>query len=80
MLFRLQTSKLLERVSSDVMAMLEGTRDRRCVGAGWTTSGCVRATVGDCAQEPHQANLFDRGSKDGDVLPVGDVIRYQNGR
>jgi maleamate amidohydrolase len=36
--------------------------------------------VGDRAQEPHDANLFDMGSKYGDVLPVEDVIRYLDGR
>jgi maleamate amidohydrolase len=32
--------------------------------------------VGDRAQEPHEANLFDIGSKYGDVVPVGEVIEY----
>jgi maleamate amidohydrolase len=36
--------------------------------------------VGDRAQEPHQANLFDMDSKYGDVLPVDDVIQYLDGR
>ena len=32
--------------------------------------------VGDRAQEPHEANLFDIGSKYGDVLPLEDVLAY----
>jgi maleamate amidohydrolase len=32
--------------------------------------------VGDRAQEPHEANLFDIGSKYGDVVPVSEVIEY----
>lgn len=32
--------------------------------------------VGDRAQEPHQANLFDIGSKYGDVVPTTDVLNY----
>jgi maleamate amidohydrolase len=32
--------------------------------------------VGDRAQEPHEANLFDIGSKYGDVVPVNEVIEY----
>lgn len=32
--------------------------------------------VGDRAQEPHEANLFDIGSKYGDVVPVDEVLRY----
>lgn len=32
--------------------------------------------VGDRAQEPHEANLFDIGSKYGDVVPLGEVIEY----
>ena len=64
---------------------------------GYTTSGCVGATVvdaishgfrpiipleavGDPAQEPHQANLFEIGSKYGDILPIDDVIQYLDGR
>lgn len=32
--------------------------------------------VGDRAREPHEANLFDIGSKYGDVLPLEDVLAY----
>ena len=32
--------------------------------------------VGDRAQEPHEANLFDIGSKYGDVLPLQEVLEY----
>jgi maleamate amidohydrolase len=32
--------------------------------------------VGDRAQEPHEANLFDMDSKYGDVVPVSDAIAY----
>ncbi len=32
--------------------------------------------VGDRAQEPHEANLFDIGSKYGDVVPKQEVIEY----
>ncbi len=32
--------------------------------------------VGDRAQEPHQANLFDIGAKYGDVLPLQEVVAY----
>jgi maleamate amidohydrolase len=32
--------------------------------------------VGDRAQEPHEANLFDIGSKYGDVVPTQEVIDY----
>lgn len=32
--------------------------------------------VGDRAQEPHEANLFDIGSKYGDVVPTREVIDY----
>lgn len=32
--------------------------------------------VGDRAQEPHDANLFDMASKYGDVVPVEEVLRY----
>jgi maleamate amidohydrolase len=35
--------------------------------------------VGDRAQEPHDASLFDMGSKYGDVLPVEEVIHYLDG-
>jgi maleamate amidohydrolase len=34
--------------------------------------------VGDRAQEPHEANLFDIGSKYGDVVPTQEVIDYFN--
>ena len=32
--------------------------------------------VGDRAQEPHQANLFDIGAKYGDVIPLQEVLAY----
>ncbi len=32
--------------------------------------------VGDRAQEPHEANLFDIGSKYGDVVPISEVLEY----
>ncbi len=32
--------------------------------------------VGDRAQEPHEANLFDISSKYGDVMPVEEVLDY----
>lgn len=32
--------------------------------------------VGDRAQEPHEANLFDIGSKYGDVVPTSEVLEY----
>ena len=32
--------------------------------------------VGDRAQEPHEANLFDMGSKYGDVVPIEEVVDY----
>ena len=32
--------------------------------------------VGDRAREPHEANLFDIGSKYGDVVPAQEVIDY----
>ena len=32
--------------------------------------------VGDRAQEPHQANLFDIGAKYGDVMPLQEVLAY----
>lgn len=32
--------------------------------------------VGDRAQEPHQANLFDIGAKYGDVMPLQEVLEY----
>jgi nicotinamidase-related amidase len=32
--------------------------------------------VGDRAQEPHDANLFDIASKYGDVVPVKEVVEY----
>ena len=35
--------------------------------------------VGDRAQEPHEANLFDIGSKYGDVLPLQEVLEYLEG-
>ncbi len=35
-----------------------------------------REAVGDRAQEPHDANLFDIASKYGDVVPVEEVVEY----
>jgi maleamate amidohydrolase len=32
--------------------------------------------VGDRAQEPHEANLFDMDSKYGDVVPLDEVVGY----
>jgi maleamate amidohydrolase len=32
--------------------------------------------IGDRAQEPHEANVFDIGAKYGDVVPVSEVIEY----
>jgi maleamate amidohydrolase len=32
--------------------------------------------VGDRAQEPHEANLFDMDSKYGDVVPLSDALAY----
>jgi maleamate amidohydrolase len=32
--------------------------------------------VGDRAQEPHDANLFDMDSKYGDVVPLSDALAY----
>jgi nicotinamidase-related amidase len=32
--------------------------------------------VGDRAQAPHEANLFDIGSKYGDVVSVSEVLEY----
>ncbi len=32
--------------------------------------------VGDRAQEPHDANLFDMDSKYGDVVPLSDAVAY----
>ena len=32
--------------------------------------------VGDRAQEPHEANLFDISSKYGDVMPIEEVLDY----
>ena len=36
----------------------------------------VREAVGDRAQAPHDANLFDIDAKYGDVIPVGDAVAY----
>lgn len=33
-------------------------------------------SVGDRAQEPHAANLFDMDSKYGDVIPLAEVLSY----
>jgi nicotinamidase-related amidase len=33
-------------------------------------------SVGDRAQEPHEANLFDMDSKYGDVMPLAEVLSY----
>ncbi len=35
--------------------------------------------VGDRAQEPHEANLFDISSKYGDVMPIEEVLDYLEG-
>jgi len=35
--------------------------------------------VGDRAQEPHDANLFDMDSKYGDVMPLAEVLAYIEG-
>jgi nicotinamidase-related amidase len=32
--------------------------------------------VGDRAEEPHDASLFDIDAKYGDVVPVDDVVAY----
>jgi maleamate amidohydrolase len=32
--------------------------------------------VGDRAQEPHEANLFDMDSKYGDVVSLSDALAY----
>jgi maleamate amidohydrolase len=32
--------------------------------------------VGDRAQEPHEANVFDIGAKYGDVVSVSEVLEY----
>jgi maleamate amidohydrolase len=34
--------------------------------------------IGDRAQEPHEANVFDIGAKYGDVVSVDEVIEYLN--
>jgi maleamate amidohydrolase len=39
----------------------------------------VREAVGDRAQAPHEANLFDIDSKYGDVLSLGEVLEYLRG-
>jgi maleamate amidohydrolase len=36
----------------------------------------VREAVGDRAQGPHEANLFDMDAKYADVVSTGDVIKY----
>jgi maleamate amidohydrolase len=33
-------------------------------------------SVGDRAQDPHEANLFDMDSKYGDVMPLSEVLAY----
>lgn len=38
-----------------------------------------KEAVGDRAQGPHEANLFDIGAKMADVLPVAEVIEYIDG-
>ncbi|MBI3246719.1 MAG: isochorismatase family protein [Deltaproteobacteria bacterium] len=35
--------------------------------------------IGDRAQEPHDANIFDIGAKYGDVVPVSEVLDYLDG-
>ena len=32
--------------------------------------------IGDRAQEPHEANVFDIGAKYGDVVSTSEVIQY----
>lgn len=32
--------------------------------------------IGDRAQEPHQANVFDIGAKYGDVVPIDEALEY----
>lgn len=39
----------------------------------------VREGVGDRAQGPHEANLFDIDAKYGDVISVGEALRYAQG-
>jgi len=39
----------------------------------------VREAVGDRAEGPHEANLFDIDAKYGDVVPVGEAVDYVNG-
>jgi maleamate amidohydrolase len=36
-------------------------------------------SVGDRAQEPHEANLFDIDSKYGDVVPLSEAVAYLRG-
>ena len=36
--------------------------------------------VGDRAQDPHDANLFDMDSKYGDVVPLAEALAYLEGR
>jgi isochorismate hydrolase len=36
----------------------------------------VREAVGDRAEGPHEANLFDMDAKYADVVSTGDVIEY----
>ena len=38
-----------------------------------------REAVGDRAEGPHEANLFDIDAKYGDVVSVGEVLRYLEG-
>lgn len=63
------------------------------IATGYSTSGCVRASVvdsvshgfrtvvpeecvGDRAEGPHKANLFDMQAKYADVRPMADVKEY----
>ena len=38
-----------------------------------------KEAVGDRAQGPHEANLFDIGAKMADVLPLSEVVEYVDG-
>jgi nicotinamidase-related amidase len=40
----------------------------------------VREGVGDRAQGPHEANLFDIDAKYGDVVSIGEALDYMRGR
>jgi maleamate amidohydrolase len=40
----------------------------------------VEECVGDRAEEPHRANLFDMDQKYADVVPLSDVLRRLRGQ